>query len=160
MLKDKKQRIILFNAISAILIVLFWFILYYFFENHGWLCSSKEECLLIHQGMDWEGWNIITFCIIYFLIEVVNCRLTDLSFWNYALVQAILDLVIFFLCLGFMERTSWFVPITGVGGFSVKYTKARALINYFQQYILTFFISYLTMAMIYGISKLLRVRKR
>lgn len=159
MIKSKKQKIVLFNGISAILIVLLWFILYYFFENHGWLCSSKEECLLIHQGMDWEWWNIITFCIVYFFIEVVNCRLTGISFWNYALIQAALDFVLFSACMIFMERISWFVPITGITGFNVKYTKFRALINYFQQYIFAFFVSYLTMAMIHGISKLLRIRK-
>lgn len=159
MIKSKKQKIVLFNGISAILIVLLWFILYYFFENHGWLCSSKEECLLIHQGVDWQWWNIITFCIVYFFIEMVNCRLTDLSFGTYAFVQAILDFVIFFSCLGFMERTSWFVPITGVSGFNVEYTEFKALIYYFQQYSFAFLVSNLIMRIIHGISKFLRGRK-
>lgn len=86
--------------------------------------------------------------------------MTDLSFWNYALVQAILDFVIFFSCLGFMERTSWFVPIIGVSGFNAEYTEFKALIYYFQQYIFAFFVSYLVMGMIYGIRKFYRCRKK
>lgn len=45
-------KIAIYNSVSAILNVLFWFILYYFFENHGWLCFSKEECLHIHQHIE------------------------------------------------------------------------------------------------------------
>ena len=39
MIKDEKKikqvKIVIFNGISAILIVLFWFMCYYFFENYG-----------------------------------------------------------------------------------------------------------------------------
>ena len=161
MIKDeKKQKLknVAFNSVSAILIVLLWFILYYFFENHGWQCSSKEECLRIHQGTDWEWWNDITFCIVYFLIEVVNCRLTDVSFWNYALIQVILDFILFFACMMFMEKVSWFVLITGVNGYDVKYTRLKALLYYGQQYILAFFVSYVIMGIIYGIKDFLEER--
>ena len=160
MIKEKKYKIVILNGISAVLIVLLWFILYYLFSNHFWRCSSKEECLMIHQGTEWKFWNDISFCIVYLVIEVVNCQVTDLSFWNYALVQAILDFVIFFSCLGFMERTSWFVPIIGVSGFNAEYTEFKALIYYFQQYIFAFFASYLVMGMIYGIRKFYRCRKK
>ena len=161
MRKEKNTKIVILNGISAVLIVLIWFILYYLFSNHFWQCSSKEECLMIHQGLEWEFWNDISFCIVYFVIEeVFNCRVTDLSFWNYALVQAILDFVIFFLCIGFMERTSWFVPVTGVSGFNVEYTEFKAFIYYFQQYIFAFSVCYLVMAVIYAIRKFYRGRKR
>lgn len=157
--RNKQIKIAVFHSVSAILIVLFWFILYYFFENHGWLCSFKEECLLIHQHIDWEGLNIITFCIVYFLIDVVNYQLTDLSFWNYALIQAILDFALFSTCMLIMERISWFAPITGVNGFN-EYTKFRAMVQYFQQYISAFFVSYLIMAIIYSISVLTKRKKK
>ena len=45
MIKDEKKsklKILIFNAVSAMLIVILWFIFYYFFENYGWLFFSKE----------------------------------------------------------------------------------------------------------------------
>lgn len=139
--------------------MLCWFILYYFFENHGWLCSSKEECLQMHQHLHWEILNTITFCIIYFLIFLLNYYLTDLAFWNYALIQAILNFVLFSVCIIIMEKMSWFVPITGINGFN-KYTEFRAFIHYFQQYILSFFVSYFIIAIIYRIDVLTKRRKK
>ena len=152
-IKDNKQiKIIVFNGITAILLVLVWFLLYYFFENHGWLCSCKEECLLIHKGISWEWLNIITFSIIYLVIEIVVCRVSKLPFWNYAIIQVILNFALFIVCMVLMEKVSWFVPITGIDGFDVEYTRFRALINYFHQYIFTFFVSYFIMAVLHGLS--------
>ncbi|MBD5105947.1 MAG: hypothetical protein HDT41_03045 [Lachnospiraceae bacterium] len=163
MIKDEKQskklKIVIFNGVSAILIVLFWFILYCFFENHGWLCTSKEECLCMHQDIDWEELNMYAFCIVYFLIELVNYRFTDLSFLNYAFIQVILDFAIFCTCLEFMERTSWFVPIIGVNGFNVEKTEFKAMIHYPYKYIFAMFFSNIIMAMIHGINIFLKSRK-
>ncbi len=66
-------KIAIYNSVSAILIVLFWFILYYFFENHGWLCSSKEECLHIHQHISFHTiLSTISFIIFYLLFNYGN----------------------------------------------------------------------------------------
>ena len=153
--QSKKLTIIILNAISAILIVLLWFTLYYFFENHGWLFFSKEECLLRHDNRPWEWLNTVTFCIVYFLIGLVNYRFTDLPFWNYVLIQAVLDFALFIACMLFMERISWFMPITGLDS-EYEYTEFRAMIHYGQQYIFAFFIFYGVMVMIYGISIFLK----
>lgn len=133
-----------------------WFILYYYCENHGWQCSSKEECLRIHQDIEWEGLNGEAFFIVYFLIEVVNCRLTGISFWNYALIHAILDTILFLACMMFMEESSWFVSIIGVNGYDVKYTRFKAMLHYGLQYFQAFWFSYAIMAMIYGIRILVK----
>lgn len=162
MIKDErnnKLKIVVIHGVSAIFIVLLWFMLYYFFQNHGWQCSSKEECLRIHQEMSWEFWNDTTFCIVYFLIDVVNCRLTGTSFWNYALVHLLLDSILFFACMMFMEKIAWFVPITGVNGFDAKYTRIKAIIHYGLQYNGAFWFSYAIMAMIYGIRILMKKLK-
>lgn len=91
---SKKLKIVIFNVISAILIVLFLFILYCCFENHWWQCSSEEECLIIHKGIDWDTFNIFAFFILYFIIELVNYLFTDLPFLHYAVIQLILDWVL------------------------------------------------------------------
>lgn len=96
----------------------------------------------------------MTFCIIYFLIELMNYRFTDLPFWNYILIQAVLDFVIVSVYFDFMKRTSWFVPITRLDEY--KYIEFRAIIHYFQQYIFAFFVSNVIMLMIHGISIFLK----
>ncbi len=163
MIKDEKQnkklKIAIFNGVSALLIVLFWFLLYCFFENHGWQCASKEECLHMHKDIDWDELNIYAFCIVYFLIELVNYRFTNLSFLEYAFIQAILDFAIFFACLEIMERASWYVPITGVKGFNVEITRFKAFIHYFYKYGHAMLYSNIMMAMIHRINTFLKSRK-
>lgn len=153
MIKDEKKgkilKIVIFNVISAIMIVLCWFLLYYFFENHGWLFFSKEDNLLLDGMSSWEGKNMEVFCIVYFLIQIVNYRFTDLPFTYYAFIQAILDFAIFNVCMLFMENLSWYAPITGVDG---EYTMFRALINYSHQYIAAASFSNINIWMIQKIS--------
>ncbi|MBD5544660.1 MAG: hypothetical protein HDR01_10600 [Lachnospiraceae bacterium] len=156
--KSEKLKIAIFNVISAIIIVLFWFTLYYFFENHGWLFFSKEECLLRHENSPWEWLNMVSFGIVYFLIGFANYRFTDLSFWSYMLIQAVLDFALFSACMLFMEKISWFVPITGLDS-EYQYREFRALVHYGQQYIFAFFVFYGIMVMIYAISKFLKRRR-
>lgn len=159
MIKDErnnKLKIVVIHGVSAIFIVLLWFMLYYFFQNHGWQCSSKEECLRIHQEMSWEFWNDTTFCIVYFLIDVVNCRLTGTSFWNYALVHLLLDSILFFACMMFMEKISWYVPITGGED---EYASFRAMVNYCHQYIGAALGANMLMLIIHGIRTVLKRRK-
>lgn len=155
---NKKLKITIFNCISAILIVLFWFILYYIFQNHCWQCSSKQECLIIHKDISWESLNVYAFFVIYFLIELVNYLFTDLAFLNYAFIQAMLDFAVFCVGVEFMERTSWFVPITGVY-INAEIIELKVLIQYFYVYGSAMVFSNIIMAIIHGINIFLKSRK-
>lgn len=161
MIKDKKQSKklkIIFNIVSAILIVLFWFILYCFFQNHAWQCSSKQECLIIHKDINWEELNVYAFFIIYFIIELVNYLFTDLPFLHYTVIQAMLDFALFFASVEFMEKMSWFVPISSVN-INVEKFEFKALIQYFYIYGNAMIFSNVIIAIINGINRFLKSRK-
>lgn len=158
MKKNKKLRNVIFNVVSAILIVFCWFVFYYFFGNYDKVFSQQLEGWNIRIE-DTEWLNIEFFTVLYFLIELVNYRFTDLLFWNYALIQAILDFALFFVCLTFMEKTSWFAPITIIGLLE-EHTEFRALLHYFQQYSFAFFVSYIGMFCIHQISMFVKKRKK
>ena len=93
---------------------------------------SKEESERMHLTRPWEVLNMLAFCIIYLLIELVNYCFTDVSLEYYTFIHAILDFAVSFACMMFMEQTSWFVPITGL---NVEYSEFRAMVNYCHQYI-------------------------
>ena len=154
--KIKQLKIVIFNGISAVLIVLFWFMLYYFFENHGWLLFSKEESERMHLTRPWEDLNMLAFCIIYFLIELVNYCFTDVPLEYYIFIHAILDFVVFFACMMFMEKISWYVPITGGED---EYASFRAMVNYCHQYIGAALGANMLMLIIHGIRTVLKRRK-
>lgn len=162
MIKDEKKikqvKIVIFNGISAILIVLFWFMCYYFFENYGdSIFFQKESWDVRLGGIEWL--NIWAFSLVYFLIELVNYRFTALPLNYYVFIHAILDFAVFFACMMFMEKIAWFVPITGVNGFDAKYTRIKAIIHYGLQYNGAFWFSYAIMAMIYGVRILMKKLK-
>lgn len=155
--QNLQRKFVIFNGVSALLLVFFWFLLYWFFENHGWMFFSKEECLLMHQTRPWEDLNILAFCIVYFLIELVNYIFVDVPFCYYVLVQIILDGAIFFGSLLLMEKLSWYVPVTGVE--VDQYTRLfRPLVSYFQQYILAFFLSNILMMLLQAIRTFFKER--
>ena len=64
------------------------------------------------------------------------------------------------LCFEFMEKTSWFLPITRVNGSGNETIVFKALIHYFLQYSFAFVVSNLIMGMIYGIRKLIDVGRK
>ena len=102
----KKYKIVIRNLISAILIVLVWFILYCLCNNHFFLCSTKEECTMLHQNIDWEMVNDISFTAVYLVIEVWNCGVKNFQYGGYIIIQLMLDYAIFWLCFILMEMTS------------------------------------------------------
>ena len=160
MIKDEKKsklKILIFNAVSAMLIVILWFIFYYFFENYGWLFFSKEESELTHLTRPWEDLNMLAFFIAYFLIELVNYCFTDMPLRYYTFLQAILDFALFFACMVFMDEISWYAPITGVA--VDEYTSFRAMVLYCHQYIGAASGSNIVMLLIHGISIFLKRRK-
>lgn len=161
MIKDKKHSKklkIIFNIVSAILIVLFWFILYCFFQNHAWQCSSKQECLIIHKDINWEELNVYAFFIIYFIIELVNYLFTDLPFLHYTFIQIMLDFALFCAGVEFMEKTSWFVPISSLN-INVEKFEFKALVQYFYIYGNAIVFSNVIIAIINIINRFLKSRK-
>ena len=59
MIKDErnnKLKIVVIHGVSAIFIVLLWFMLYYFFQNHGWQCSSKLRIDGCKGYVDFNVW--------------------------------------------------------------------------------------------------------
>lgn len=156
--KQSKKIKIIFNIVSAVLIVLFWFIFYYIFQNHCWQCSSKQECLIIHKDISWESLNVYAFFVIYFLIQLVNYLFTDLPLLHYAFIQAMLDFAIFCASIEFMERTSWFVPITGVY-INPEIIEYKVLLQYFYVYGSAMVFSNIIMSIIHGVNIFLKSRK-
>lgn len=159
MIKDEKKikqvKIVIFNGISAILIVLFWFMCYYFFENYGdSIFFQKESWDVRLGGIEWL--NIWAFSLVYFLIELVNYRFTALPLNYYVFIHAILDFAVFFACMMFMEKISWYVPITGGED---EYASFRAMVNYCHQYIGAAFGANMLMLIIHGIRTVLKRRK-
>lgn len=71
---------------------------------------------MLHQNIDWEMVNDISFTAVYLVIEVWNCGVKNFQYGGYIIIQLMLDYAIFWLCFILMEMTSWYVPVTcGVG---------------------------------------------
>ncbi|MBD5135241.1 MAG: hypothetical protein HDT39_04665 [Lachnospiraceae bacterium] len=77
---------------------------------------------------------------------------------NYAFIQAILDFAVFFTCVEFMERTSWFVPITGAY-INAEIIEFKAFIQYLYIYGNAIVFSNIIIAMIHSINIFLKSRK-
>lgn len=148
-LKVLSYRSIIFNVISAFIIVLSWYILYYAFKNYGnliYLSQVKVNFL-----------NEIAFFGIYFFIELINYYFNNLTIKNYALLQIVLDGCLFLLFGEILRGKVFFIPSNSADN---QYVVFKSYIDYFQQYLLAAFFSNIIMVIINGIRILLKYWKK
>lgn len=151
-IKDLYRNVI-FNVISAIIIVLSWYILYYLFKNYRDLLYFSGESTLELAREEAENLNIIAFFGIYFFIELVNYYFNNLTIKNYALLQIVLDGCLFLLFGEILRGKVFFIPSNSADN---QYVVFKSYIDYFQQYLLAAFFSNIIVVIINGIRILVK----
>lgn len=131
-LKDPYKSII-FNLVSAIIIVLSWYILYYIFRNYGEILYTSQTSTPDAARSKAEELNLLIFFGVYFFVELINYYFNGLKFRNYAFIQVVLDGCLFLLLGGLLRDIVFFIPTNTAND---QYAVIRSWIEYFQQYIL------------------------
>ena len=90
-------RSIIFNLVSAIIIVLSWYILYYVFRNFGEVLYNSQTSTPNAAQAKADNLNLLLFFGVYFFVELVNYYFNGLKFRNYAFILVVLDGCLFLL---------------------------------------------------------------
>lgn len=133
MLQNKRTRTVILTTTSAIIIVLSWFILNYLFNKYGDMFYIS-----------------LAFFAIYFGIEIINYKFSELEYGVYAILQGFLDFVIFILAVQYLGRFVCFIPVNTPENPNAA---IKALVYYIQEYAFAFFLSNIIMLVIWGIDK-------
>ena len=141
-------RSIIFNFVSAIIIVLSWYILYYVFRNFGEVLYNSQTSTPNAAQAKADNLNLLLFFGVYFFVELVNYYFNGLKFRNYAFIQVVLDGCLFLLLGELLRGVVFFIPMNSAND---QYAVIRSWIEYFHQYILVAIVSNAVMVIINGI---------
>lgn len=141
-------RSIIFNLVSAIIIVLSWYILYYVFRNFGEVLYNSQTSTPNAAQAKADNLNWLLFFGVYFFVELVNYYFNGLKFRNYAFIQVVLDGCLFLLLGELLRGVVFFIPMNSAND---QYVVIRSWIEYFHQYILVAIVSNAIMVIINGI---------
>ena len=141
-------RSIIFNFVSAIIIVLSWYILYYVFRNFGEVLYNSQTSTPNAAQAKADNLNFLLFFGVYFFVELVNYYFNGLKFRNYAFIQVVLDGCLFLLFGELLRGVVFFIPMNSAND---QYAVIRSWIEYFHQYILVAIVSNAVMVIINGI---------
>lgn len=144
-------KCIVFNVISAIIIVLSWYILYYVFKNYQDSIENTFEA-----RMRAEDLNIIAFFVVYFIVELINYYLNNLLIGYYVFIQIFLDGCLFLFLGEILRGIVFFIPSNSADN---QYIVFKSYIDYFQQYLLVAYFSNIIMAIIHRIRILVKSLK-